>query len=210
MPDCCTASKCRTTLAGDFSRPAAGLCRSHGNASNRSDSAPRKNRCGDPNEYGKGIWAADRHDSRGNRRPATAVDIAYALSAVRAPVERSVARLKSWRIFRGARRSPDRPSSTSAAVLTLGASTLKTLSGRGPMCPVGRGSWQHHGCERHPDRPAAAARSRRGLPSTGAAGTQGDPVAPPPRRVSATARQFGPRAAVVAWRLAVAVPRRPA
>ncbi|MFJ5781584.1 transposase family protein [Streptomyces hydrogenans] len=31
-----------------------------------------------------------------------------ALSAARVPVERSVARLKSWRVFRKARRSPDR------------------------------------------------------------------------------------------------------
>ncbi|WP_230535462.1 transposase [Streptomyces sp. OUCMDZ-3434] len=42
-----------------------------------------------------------------------------ALSAARAPVERSVARLKSWRIFRRARCSPNRLSSISAAVLTL-------------------------------------------------------------------------------------------
>ncbi|MFC9916417.1 transposase family protein [Streptomyces sp. NPDC127197] len=42
-----------------------------------------------------------------------------ALSAARAPVERGVARLKSWRIFRRARCSPNRMSSISAAVLTL-------------------------------------------------------------------------------------------
>ncbi|MGW7385267.1 transposase family protein, partial [Streptomyces sp. NPDC054794] len=42
-----------------------------------------------------------------------------ALSAARAPVERGVARLKSWRIFRKARCSPNRMSSISAAVLTL-------------------------------------------------------------------------------------------
>lgn len=41
------------------------------------------------------------------------------LSAARAPVERGVARLKSWRIFRRARCSPNRMSSISAAVLTL-------------------------------------------------------------------------------------------
>ncbi|MDQ1005925.1 hypothetical protein QFZ82_000410 [Streptomyces sp. V4I23] len=40
------------------------------------------------------------------------------LSAARAPVERSVAQLKSWRIFRRARCSPNRLSSISAAVLT--------------------------------------------------------------------------------------------
>ncbi|KAB8161814.1 IS5/IS1182 family transposase [Streptomyces sp. 3MP-14] len=42
-----------------------------------------------------------------------------ALSTARAPVERGVARLKSWRIFRKSRRSPNRMSSISAAVLTL-------------------------------------------------------------------------------------------
>ncbi|MFI2765662.1 transposase family protein [Streptomyces echinatus] len=42
-----------------------------------------------------------------------------ALSAARAPVERSVARLKTWRIIRRARCSPNRLSSISAAVLTL-------------------------------------------------------------------------------------------
>ncbi len=42
-----------------------------------------------------------------------------ALPAARAPVERSVAQLKSWRIFRKARCSPNRLSSISAAVLTL-------------------------------------------------------------------------------------------
>ncbi|MCZ2526713.1 transposase [Streptomyces sp. HB2AG] len=40
-------------------------------------------------------------------------------SAARAPVERSVARLKSWRIFRRSRCNPNRLSSISAAVLTL-------------------------------------------------------------------------------------------
>ncbi|MEW2077145.1 transposase family protein [Streptomyces sp. NPDC013433] len=42
-----------------------------------------------------------------------------ALSAARAPVERGVARLKSWRIFRRARCGPNRLSSIAAAVLTL-------------------------------------------------------------------------------------------
>ncbi|MGI5380543.1 transposase family protein [Streptomyces sp. CA-251387] len=42
-----------------------------------------------------------------------------ALSAARAPVERRVARLKSWRIFRRARCSPNRMSSIAAAILTL-------------------------------------------------------------------------------------------
>jgi transposase len=42
-----------------------------------------------------------------------------ALSAARAPVERGVARLKSWRIFRRSRCSPNRMSSIAKAVLTL-------------------------------------------------------------------------------------------
>lgn len=42
-----------------------------------------------------------------------------ALSAARAPVERGVARLKPWRIFRRSRCSPNRMSSIAAAVLTL-------------------------------------------------------------------------------------------
>jgi hypothetical protein len=46
-----------------------------------------------------------------------------ALSAAGAPVERGVARLKSWRIFRRARCSPNRLSSIAAAVLTWRVST---------------------------------------------------------------------------------------
>ncbi|WP_410537391.1 transposase [Streptomyces sp. KL2] len=50
---------------------------------------------------------------------ATQRTINRALSAARAPVERSVARLKSWRIFRRARCSPNRMTAIAAAVLTL-------------------------------------------------------------------------------------------
>ncbi|GAA4149276.1 transposase family protein [Streptomyces tunisiensis] len=56
-----------------------------------------------------------------------------ALSAARAPVERGVARLKSWRIFRRARCSPNRMSSIAAAVLsgsTRGDSSAPVLSNR--------------------------------------------------------------------------------
>ncbi|WP_229879853.1 transposase family protein, partial [Streptomyces spectabilis] len=42
-----------------------------------------------------------------------------ALPAARAPVERSIARLKCWRIFRRARRSPNRMTAIATAVLTL-------------------------------------------------------------------------------------------
>ncbi|GAA2629619.1 transposase family protein [Streptomyces vastus] len=41
------------------------------------------------------------------------------LSPTRSPVERGVTRLKSWRIFRRSRSSPNRMSSIAAAVLTL-------------------------------------------------------------------------------------------
>ncbi|MFF3710327.1 transposase family protein [Streptomyces phaeochromogenes] len=41
------------------------------------------------------------------------------LSAARAPVERGVARLKSWRIFRRSRCSPNRMTSIAKAILTL-------------------------------------------------------------------------------------------
>jgi hypothetical protein len=42
-----------------------------------------------------------------------------ALSSARAPVERDVARLMAWRIFRRARCSPNRMTKIAAAVLTL-------------------------------------------------------------------------------------------
>ncbi len=42
-----------------------------------------------------------------------------ALAATRAPVERGVARLKTWRIFRRSRCSPNRMTSIAKAVLTL-------------------------------------------------------------------------------------------
>ena len=42
-----------------------------------------------------------------------------ALAAARAPVERGVASLKSWRIFRRSRCSPNRMTSIVKAILTL-------------------------------------------------------------------------------------------
>jgi hypothetical protein len=41
------------------------------------------------------------------------------IAIARAPVERSMARLKSWRIFRRSRVSPNRMTSIAKAVLTL-------------------------------------------------------------------------------------------
>ncbi|MDX3533561.1 transposase [Streptomyces sp. MB09-01] len=69
---------------------------------------------------GAGVWVTTpvRRPPRGKLTP-TQRTVNRALSAARAPVERSVARLKSWRIFRRARCSPNRLSSISAAVLTL-------------------------------------------------------------------------------------------
>ncbi|MFD9226107.1 transposase family protein, partial [Streptomyces sp. NPDC060064] len=40
-------------------------------------------------------------------------------AALRAPVERTIARIKHWRILRHARISPNKLSSVSAALLTL-------------------------------------------------------------------------------------------
>ncbi|MFF7358952.1 transposase family protein [Streptomyces filipinensis] len=42
-----------------------------------------------------------------------------ALAAARAPVERGVARLKAWRIFRRSRCSPNRMTSIAKAILAL-------------------------------------------------------------------------------------------
>lgn len=49
----------------------------------------------------------------------TAQTLNRALACTRAPVERGVARLKCWRIFRHARCSPNRMTSIAKAVLTL-------------------------------------------------------------------------------------------
>jgi transposase len=69
---------------------------------------------------GAGAWVTTpvRRPPRGELTP-TQRTTNRALSAARAPVERGVARLKSWRTFHRARCSPNRPPSISAAVLTL-------------------------------------------------------------------------------------------
>ncbi|MEU0412931.1 transposase family protein [Streptomyces griseorubiginosus] len=69
---------------------------------------------------GAGPWVTTpRRRPPGRGLTPTQHAVNRALSAARAPVERGVARLKSWRIFRKARCSPNRMSSIAAAVLTL-------------------------------------------------------------------------------------------
>jgi hypothetical protein len=69
---------------------------------------------------GAGPWVTTpaRRPPLGGLTP-TQQTVNRALSAARAPVERSVARPKSWRIFRKARCSPNRLSSITATALTL-------------------------------------------------------------------------------------------
>jgi hypothetical protein len=65
-------------------------------------------------------WAttAIRRPPNGELSP-TERTLNRALAQARAPVERGVARLKSWRIFRRSRWSPNRMTDIAAAVLTL-------------------------------------------------------------------------------------------
>jgi hypothetical protein len=69
---------------------------------------------------GAGPWVTTlRRRPPGRGLTPTQDTVNRALSAARAPVERGVARMKSWRIFRKARCSPNHMSSIAAAVLTL-------------------------------------------------------------------------------------------
>jgi hypothetical protein len=69
---------------------------------------------------GAGSWvtSAIRRPPNGKLSP-TERTLNRALAHARAPVERGVARLKSWRIFRRSRCSPNRTTAIAAAVLTL-------------------------------------------------------------------------------------------
>ncbi|MET9346283.1 transposase family protein [Streptomyces termitum] len=69
---------------------------------------------------GAGPWVTTPFRRLPNRDLTTTQrTINRALSAARASVERSVARLKSWHIFRKARCSPNRMTAIAAAILTL-------------------------------------------------------------------------------------------
>ncbi|MFJ6465457.1 transposase family protein [Streptomyces sp. NPDC091387] len=69
---------------------------------------------------GAGPWLTTgrRRPPQGQLSP-TQKTINRALATARAPVERGMARLKSWRIFRRSRCSPNRMTSIAKAVLTL-------------------------------------------------------------------------------------------
>ncbi|SBU95661.1 DDE superfamily endonuclease [Streptomyces sp. OspMP-M45] len=67
---------------------------------------------------GDRVTTAKRRPPGGEPTP-TEQTVNRALSAARTPVERGVARLRSWRIFRHARCSPTRLSTITPAVLTL-------------------------------------------------------------------------------------------
>ncbi|KOG26927.1 transposase family protein, partial [Streptomyces viridochromogenes] len=69
---------------------------------------------------GAGPWVTTPIRRLPNRDPTTTQrTVNRALSAARAPVERSIARPKSWRILRRARCSPHRMTVIAAAILTL-------------------------------------------------------------------------------------------
>ncbi len=69
---------------------------------------------------GAGPWVTTgRKRPPGGELSPTRRTVNRALAQARAPVERGMARLKSWRIFRRSRVSPSRMTSIAAAVLTL-------------------------------------------------------------------------------------------
>ncbi|MBK3584149.1 transposase [Streptomyces sp. MBT57] len=69
---------------------------------------------------GAGLWVTTRRRRPpGGQLTPTERTANRALATSRAPVERGIARLKSWRIFRRSRCSPNRMTSIAKAVLTL-------------------------------------------------------------------------------------------
>lgn len=94
------------------------------------------------------------------------------------------------------------PGPASWAPSLVGLSThegCSGVSGGGLICPVSEAAGSINRCEHHPYNPATVARRYRPLPSTGSAGTHGDPAAPLPWG-SVSTRQLGRRSAVVASR----------
>ncbi|MFB7545983.1 transposase family protein [Streptomyces zaomyceticus] len=84
-----------------------------------------------------------------------------ALAQARAPVERGMARLKSWRIFRRSRISPNRMTSIAAAILTLERQRGKRSLI--PALPCRDGST--HLYEQHPDTLLVQSRGHSLMPS---------------------------------------------
>ncbi|CAM5700770.1 hypothetical protein SGRIM128S_08131 [Streptomyces griseomycini] len=73
-----------------------------------------------PAHQGGGPWLATDIERRPPQEPApTEKTVDRVLAAARAPVERGVARLGSWRISRRSRRSPNRMTPIAEAALTL-------------------------------------------------------------------------------------------
>jgi hypothetical protein len=88
---------------------------------------------------GAGDWVttAKRRPPNGELTP-TERTRNRALSAARAPVERGMARLKSWHILRRSRISPNRMSVIAKAVLTLERKISKRSVILGHSCSIGR------------------------------------------------------------------------
>ncbi|MER7815485.1 transposase family protein [Streptomyces sp. NPDC096153] len=69
---------------------------------------------------GAGAWVTTRlKRPPGGELSTTRRTVNRALAQARAPVERAMARMKSWRIFRSSRCGPSRTTSIAAAILTL-------------------------------------------------------------------------------------------
>ncbi|GAA3543569.1 hypothetical protein GCM10022295_26780 [Streptomyces osmaniensis] len=102
--------------AGALSRPDRGPCPSDHQDLRASGSADP----GDRAYIGAGTWVTTpARRPAGSELSLTQQTVNRALLKARVPVEGGIARLKSWRIFRRARCSPNRMTSIAAAVLAL-------------------------------------------------------------------------------------------
>jgi hypothetical protein len=93
-----------------------------GDGTQFSDGRPRSERAQNrvvrtASELPRGVAATTLLAQLGGKRGVEAYGVA--LSTARAPIERSIARLKSWRVFQKTRCSPNRMTITAAAVLIL-------------------------------------------------------------------------------------------